>query len=191
MSRVFRRDPESWRTFVPEVIDVRSKGATVGGAFAWVEADAKPAEGRWIAPIIDGAVPSGADALVHDGALTSEEARTLPLYCDDPRNVPGDHPGPIVLTRLAAYPCDADRLLATLDRMDGDPRLLLETSGASISGFIAAAVGRHPERVMFGSGAPVFDANAQVLHVAAALPDDGALRRVLHDNAVQWLGASR
>ncbi len=182
MTTLFRHVLDDLERLVPQVVDARGEGASPAGARCWTEAETRPATGRWIGP------PEAADAdatLLREGGPPPPTDR--PLYCDDLAAVPADHPGPVVVRRLASYPCAAERLLAVLDRMEDDPRLLLETSGASIAYFVTIAATRFPERVLFGSGGPVFDPEAQLAHVAAALPDDGVLRLVLHDNAARWL----
>ncbi len=183
MTVLFRHDLSDLDRLVPHVIDARNEGTFPEGAQAWVQAATRPVTGRWIGP------PGAAEAdatLLRAGETQAPPDR--PLYCEDVAGVPEDHPGPIILMRLASYPCAAEQLLATLDRMQDDPRLLLETSGASIAYFVTVAATRFPERVLFGSGGPVFDPRAQLRHVAAALPDDGVLRQVLHGNAARWLG---
>ena len=174
-------------------MDARAETPDVpGAAWVWCQADAPVDGALWIAPLgPDGAAPPGARAVSLDRAASvPEAARDLPLHLAHPGLVPAEHRGPIVLAHLASYPCAAEALLATLDRMEGDPRLVLETSGASIANFVTIAAARFPDRVVFGSGAPRFDPRAQLAHVASALPDDAILRAVLHDNAVRILGGA-
>lgn len=188
MSRLFRRD----LTGLPPFVDARAHAPDVPGAEAvWYLADEPAgtgaASGHWIAPRARWRAGAAAIALTPGDDLPPG-AEGVPVHVADPAAIPAGHPGPIVIAHLASYPCAAEAMLAMLDRMDADPRLHLETSGASIGNFIAAAVARHPGRVLFGSGAPRFDAAAQLGHVAAALPDDAALAMVLAGNARRVLG---
>ena len=188
MTRLFRCDLRD----LPPHVDARSAQHDAHALACWIEADTKPPRGRWIAGLDrDGAVPRDADAvaLTADAALPGW-AQDLPLYVNRLHDAPATHRGPIVLRHLASYPCDADRLLGALRAMDADPRLHMETSGASIGNFIRIAVDQHPTRILFASGAPTFDADAQRLHVAAALADDGSLAAVMADNALRVLGGA-
>ena len=186
MSPLFRHDLSG----LPPFVDARAETPDVpGAARVWCRAAARPVGAAWIAPLSRDGVPEGARALALEGAgPVPEAARDLPLHLSDPGLIPAEHRGPIVVAHLASYPCAAEALLAMLDRMEGDARLVLETSGASIANFVSVAARRFPERVVFGSGAPRFDPRAQLMHVASALPDDALLRMVLHDNAVRILG---
>ena len=187
MTRLFRHDLGD----LPPFVDARADTPDVPGAAAvWCCTDAPVPGTRWIAPLRrGGGLPEGARAVALAEAVpVPEAARDLPLHVADPALIPREHRGPIVLAHLASYPCAAEALLAALDRMEDDPRLVLETSGASIANFVSVAAARFPERVVFGSGAPRFDPRAQLMHVASALPDDALLRMVLHDNASRILG---
>ena len=91
--------------------------------------------------------------------------------------------GPVILAHLGSWPCSADLLQAAVDLALRIARIFLETSGASIGNFLAFAASRVPDKLMFGSNAPMCPPAVQWAHVAAAVADDRVLERVAHRNA--------
>ncbi len=97
--------------------------------------------------------------------------------------------GPVVLAHLGSWPCAADELEYALELAARDPRVHLETSGASIGNFVRVAAERVPERLLFGSNRPMCATLVQLMHVAASIEDDATLAAVAAGNAARVFGA--
>ncbi len=91
--------------------------------------------------------------------------------------------GPMILAHLGAWPCAAEALSDAVDLAVADPRVYLETSGASIGNFIAHAAEKAPTKILFGSNAPMCPPLVQWAHVAASVLDDAVLEGIAWRNA--------
>lgn len=99
-----------------------------------------------------------------------------------------DLDGPLILGHLGSWPCAAEHLEDAVELAKRHSRVFLETSGASIGNFIAHAAERVPDKVLFGSNAPMCPPRIQWAHVAAAIRDDRTLERVAGGNARRLFG---
>ena len=119
-------------------------------------------------------------ALVHAGAMCPPNwiaERLLPHLR-----------GPVILAHLGSWPCAAEALHDAVELARRDERVYLETSGASIGNFIAYAAERVPEKLLFGSNAPMCPPLVQWAHVAAAVKDDRTLERLASRTARALFG---
>ncbi|WP_375259527.1 amidohydrolase family protein [Citreimonas sp.] len=196
-ARVFPGHPVPPASFtdcfvLPEGVD---EGRNAGARALWVAAPERPfTDGggkslRWIAPATQGDALPDAWSLDDDAAVPADHRPLLVAGRLTPLRIASllkARPGPVVLRHLGAGAGDAAALVAVLQLAASDPRLWLETSGAVIGAFVTEAAARLPDRVIFASGAPVFEAHAQAAHVAAALSPDAA-RGVFVDNAARLM----
>ena len=118
--------------------------------------------------------------LVHAGAMCPPRwlARRLLPHLE----------GPMILAHLGAWPCAAEALSDAVDLAVADPRVYLETSGASIGNFIAYAAKKAPTKVLFGSNVPMCPPLVQWAHVAASVVDDAVLEGIAWRNAHDLFG---
>ena len=126
--------------------------------------------------VLDAIAASGRPVLVHAGIQCPPawlERHLLARLGD----------APVVLAHLGSWPCSADDLEVALGLVATDPRVHLETSGASIGNFVRHAAERAPERLLFGSNRPMCAPLVQLLHVAASIDDDRILAAVAAGNA--------
>lgn len=91
--------------------------------------------------------------------------------------------GPVILAHLGAFPCE-DRLLAdAVDVAARQPRAFLDTSGAWLARYIAYAAERVPDKLLFGSDAPLAHPLVAWRHVASAVADERTRERIARGNA--------
>ena len=91
--------------------------------------------------------------------------------------------GPVILAHLGAFPCDAVGLREAVDLAQRHAHVYLDTSGAWMAGFITYAAKRVPEKLLFGSDAPMVHPLVAWSHVASAVRDDRVLEQIAHGNA--------
>ncbi len=105
------------------------------------------------------------------------------------RHVIGEVSGPVILAHLGAYPASAPEFADALDLARRHKRVYLSTSGTWLAEFIAEAARSVPEKVLFGSCAPLMHPLVAWRQVAAAVGDDETLKLIGSANAervLQW-----
>jgi predicted TIM-barrel fold metal-dependent hydrolase len=90
---------------------------------------------------------------------------------------------PIVLGHFGGYPLDRGLTGAAIDLLDDHEHLYLETSAVRYREILERAIREHPDRVLFGSGAPEVHPNVGVMEVLTLDVPEDAMRRVLSKNA--------
>ena len=90
---------------------------------------------------------------------------------------------PVILAHLGAFPCDAGGLREAVELARRHPHVYLDTSGAWMAGFITYAAERVPEKLLFGSDAPMVHPLVAWSHLASAIRDDRVLEQIAHGNA--------
>ena len=96
--------------------------------------------------------------------------------------------GPLILAHLGAFPADADLLRDAVALAARHARVYLDTSGAWMAGFIQYAAARIPEKLLFGSDAPMMHPLVAWHHLASAVRDDALLQRIGRENAERLFG---
>lgn len=125
---------------------------------------------------------AGLPLLVHAGARCTPQFVKRQLL---------PHVGsPVILAHLGSWPCAADTLDDAVQLAADDPRVHLETSGASIGNFVRFAVEAVPDKVLFGTNTPMCTPAVQWKHVAGAIDRDVTLRKVAIGNAARLFGLS-
>ena len=98
--------------------------------------------------------------------------------------------GTLILAHLGAFP-DRERELKDAIRLaESHPRVLLDTSGIWIADFLAHAVRRVPERIVFGSDCPLTTPATAWAMVESVVADPGLRRRIGFERAAELFGAS-
>ena len=111
--------------------------------------------------------------IVHAGqrfppAMVESEIRTYDL--------------PVVLASFGGYPLDADMMNRTLDLLDDHDDLYVDTSAVRYREVLERGVLEHPDRVLFGSGAPDIHPNVGVMEVLTLDVSEDLMRRVFTKN---------
>jgi hypothetical protein len=96
---------------------------------------------------------------------------------------------PLVLAGFGGYPLDRGMMneaVALLDRYDG---FYLDTSAVRYRAVLERALREHPDRILFGSGAPAVHPDVGVMEVLTLDVPEDTMRRVFSKNAVRAIPA--
>ena len=96
---------------------------------------------------------------------------------------------PVVLASFGGYPLDADLMSRTLDLLAEHDRLYVDTSAVRYREVLERGVLEHPDRVLFGSGAPDVHPNVGVMEVLTLDVSEDLMRRVFAKNPVRLVPA--
>ncbi len=91
--------------------------------------------------------------------------------------------GPLIIAHLGAFPNHPDLLRDALGVAARHERVYLDTSGVWVAGFLREAARRLPEKLVFGSDAPLAHPLVAWQHLASVVSDDDALERISHRTA--------
>lgn len=94
----------------------------------------------------------------------------------------------VILGHLGSRPCEERHLRHAVGLARSHANVFLETSLACIGNFITFAAREVPEKILFGSHAPVCSPHVQWAHVAAAVDHDATLERIAHKTARALFG---
>ena len=137
------------------------------------------------------------DGLPNDDVLDRLEAADLPVIVHGGRGFPPDaverellvYDVPIVLSGFGGHPLDTDLMTRTLDLLDEYDRLYVDTAAVRYREILERGVLEHPDRVLFGSGAPDVHPNVGVMELLTLDVSEDLMRRVLAKNAVRLVPA--
>jgi predicted TIM-barrel fold metal-dependent hydrolase len=90
---------------------------------------------------------------------------------------------PVVVSHFGGYPLDETMVGRTVDLLDDHDDLYLETSAVRSRDPVERAVMEHPDRVLFGSGAPTVHPSVGVMEVLTLDITEDAMRKVFSNNA--------
>ena len=90
---------------------------------------------------------------------------------------------PVILAGLGGYPLDRDLLSDAIDLLDRYDRLYLDTAQVRVRSVLERALLEHPDRVLFGSGAPEVHPNVGVMEILTLDVSENAMRRAFSANA--------
>ena len=90
---------------------------------------------------------------------------------------------PLVVSHFGGYPLDEAMAERTVDLLDEHDDLYLETSAVHTRDPVERAIMEHPDRVLFGSGAPTVHPNVSVMEVLTLDVPEDAMRKVFSKNA--------
>ena len=96
--------------------------------------------------------------------------------------------GPLIMAHLGAFPCVAPMLRDAVEMARHRANVYLDTSGAWISAFIRYAAERVPEKLLFGSDAPLAHPLVAWHHVASVVRDENVLERIGRGTAREVFG---
>ncbi|ADQ67995.1 tim-barrel fold metal-dependent hydrolase [Halogeometricum borinquense DSM 11551] len=141
--------------------------------------------GFTLAPAVDGLPDEetldqlenvGLPTLVHVGeAFTPDDAVETLL----------DRDFPVIFAGFGGYPLNRDLMHRSIDLLDEYDDLYVDTSYVRFRGVMERALLEHPDRVMFGSGAPEAHPNVGVMELLTLDVSEDAMRRAFSKNAAR------
>jgi predicted TIM-barrel fold metal-dependent hydrolase len=96
---------------------------------------------------------------------------------------------PLVISHCGGYPLDEALTAETIDLLDRHEACFVDTSFVRFRDPLERALMEHPDRVVFGSGAPAAHPNVAVMEVLTLDVPEDAMRRVFSKNAARVLSA--
>jgi predicted TIM-barrel fold metal-dependent hydrolase len=137
------------------------------------------------------------DGLPDGETLDALEAVGLPLLVHGgegfpPERVEGtllDRSVPVVLAHFGGHPLDRDRMSRAVDLLEHNDSLYLDTSAVRYRSQLERAIMEHPDRVLFGSGAPAVHPTVAVTEILTLDVPEDAMRRVFSRNPGRVVGA--
>lgn len=138
--------------------------------------------GFTLAPTTDGMPDAEVVARVADVGL--------PLVVEAGREFPPDAVAetfldrgfPVILSGFGGYPLDRSRMSDAIDLLDRHDRLYLDTYQVRFRSALERALLEHPDRVLFGSGAPEVHPNVGVMELLTLDVSEDAMRRAFSAN---------
>jgi predicted TIM-barrel fold metal-dependent hydrolase len=140
-------------------------------------------EGFVLRPATDG-LPDEAvlDALAEAGLPVIVAAgRAFPPAAVAETILPADFP--TILAGFAGYPLQQGLMAEAVDLLDSYDACYLDTSFVRFRDPLERAVMEHPDRVLFGSGAPRAHPNVAVMEILTLDVPEDAMRKVFSNNA--------
>ncbi|MFB6120403.1 MAG: amidohydrolase family protein [Halobacteriaceae archaeon] len=96
---------------------------------------------------------------------------------------------PVVLAHFGGFPLDEDRMGRTVELLGTHDDLYLDTSAVRYRSVLERAIREHPDRVLFGSGAPTVHPNVGVMEILTLDVPEDSMRRVFSKNAARVVDA--
>ena len=90
---------------------------------------------------------------------------------------------PVVLAGFGGYPLDRELMSNAIDLLDDYDHLYLDTRYVRFRSVLERALLEHPDRVLFGSGAPETHPNVGVMEILTLDVSEDAMRRAFSANA--------
>jgi len=89
---------------------------------------------------------------------------------------------PVILSHFGAHPLQRDLMTASVDLLDSHDDLYLDTSVVRYRDQLERAIMGHPDRVLFGSGAPHVHPNVAVMEILTLDVPEDAMKKVFSNN---------
>jgi predicted TIM-barrel fold metal-dependent hydrolase len=137
------------------------------------------------------------DGLPDEEVLAEMEAVDLPVLVHAGRAFPPtavassllERSFPVVLAHFGGHPLDRDLMNDAIDLLDRHDNCYLDTSAVRYRDLLERAMIEHPDRVLFGSGAPDVHPNVGVMEILTLdVPEDG-MRKVFTKNPCRLIEA--
>jgi hypothetical protein len=92
---------------------------------------------------------------------------------------------PVVVSHVGGHPLDIELMNETIDLLDRHDRCYIDTSYARLRDPLERAVMEHPDRVLFGTGAPASHPTVALMEILTLDVPEDAMRRVFSKNAAR------
>ena len=89
---------------------------------------------------------------------------------------------PVVLAHFGGHPLDRDLMTDAIDMLERHDECYLDTSYVRYRDLLERAIMEHPDRVLFGSGAPSSHPNVAVMEILTLDVPEDAMRKVFDKN---------
>ena len=89
---------------------------------------------------------------------------------------------PLVVSHFGGYPLRSDLMIDAIERLDSYESLYLDTSFVRLRDPMERALMEHPDRVLFGSGAPASHPNVAIMEILTLDVPEDAMRKVFTNN---------
>jgi len=89
---------------------------------------------------------------------------------------------PVILAHFGGYPLQRESMHAAIDLLDDHDRLYLDTSFVRLRDALERAIREHPDRVLFGSGAPDAHPNVAIMEILTLDVPEDAMKKVFSNN---------
>jgi len=96
---------------------------------------------------------------------------------------------PVIVSHFGGYPLQRDHMYETLALLDRQDDCYVETSVVRYRDVMEQAMREHPDRVLFGSGAPDVHPSVGVMEVLTLDVPEDAMRRAFEKNPVRVIPA--
>lgn len=132
----------------------------------------------------------GVDGLPDDDVLAVLDDVAAPVLVRGGEQFPPEHVArellgydfPVVLTSFGGFPLNTDLMDEALALLDDHDRLHLDTSFVRYREYLERGLLEHPDRIVFGSGAPDTHPNVGVMEILTLDVSEDLLRRVFTKN---------
>lgn len=133
------------------------------------------------------------DGLPTEDVLDALEDVGLPVLLDGGRQFPPEQVDefllgrsiPVVLAHFGGYPADRELMSETIELLERRDSLYLDTSAVRYRDLLERAIMEHPDRVVFGSGAPTVHPNVAVMEILTLDVPENAMERVFTKNSIR------
>jgi hypothetical protein len=96
---------------------------------------------------------------------------------------------PVILAHFGGHPLDRELMVQGIDLLETANRLYLDTSFVEYRDLIERAVVEHPDRVLFGTGAPAVHPNVGIMEILTLDVTEDAMRKVFSRNPARVVDA--
>lgn len=133
------------------------------------------------------------DGLPDDEVLAELEAVGKPVLVHGGLDVPPaaierhllEYDLPFILGHFASYPLQRDLMHEAIDLLDSYENCYLDTSVVRYRNPLERAIIEHPDRVLFGSGAPNLHPNVAVMEILTLDVPEDSMKKVFSKNVVR------
>ncbi|WEL21719.1 amidohydrolase family protein [Halorhabdus sp. BNX81] len=132
-----------------------------------------PADGLPDEAVIDALEAVGLPVLVHGGQAFGPDSIERTLLTAD---------FPTIIAHFGGYPLDRDRMARTIALLDDHDDLYLDTSFVRLREPLERALREHPDRVLFGSGAPSAHPSVAIMEILTLDVPEDAMRKAFSNN---------
>ena len=101
----------------------------------------------------------------------------------------GDRGVPVILAHFGGHPLDEARMGHAVDLLAAHDDLYLDTSAVRKRTLLEDAIREHPDRILFGSGAPSVHPSVGVMEILTLDVPEDEMRRVFSKNAARVVDA--
>jgi hypothetical protein len=92
---------------------------------------------------------------------------------------------PVILGHFGAYPLQREMMETSIDLLEQYDRCYLDTSTVRYRDPLERAIIEHPDRVLFGSGAPGVHPNVAIMEILTLDVPEDAMKKVFSNNPVR------